>query len=660
MQTFDAALGEANALHKAGRLDEAASRYEALLRQTPNHAKILYFLGAAYASLGRLDQSVAALERALAQSPGDVGALEMLGSTWLRAARPEKALPYFQDAAARSKHPEADLRLATTLALCRRHAEALQVFERLRAAGMREAQIETGSAVCLAELGRPADAERLLRACITSWPDNKKAHVALGNMLAQQGRFVEAEDTARACLGNHPEDAEVHRLRANILHRMGRFEDAEAAYREALQRNPKDAATLCQLGEALIELHRLDAAEVELKHALSISPTDASALTALGRVEELRGALPAALGLHDTALRYDPRNDNALVNRAAAKRFAGDFEGALSDYAAALEIRPYHPPAMASRALTLLTLGRYAEAWPHYRARIKAQAGAVDLAADKPWDGGPITGKKILVWAEYGLGDEILFASLIPELLREAAHCSLVCAPRLVPLFSRSFPGLKVLPAGTVLTDTYDVRMPLTDLAQVLRPTLSVFPRHNGYLKVDEARASALRARYRQKENAPVIGISWRSAAGPTGRFKSADLALWTNILRTPDVSFVSLQYGDTRADIDSAIAASGASILIDPEIDPSADLDAFAAQVAAMDLIISVSNTTVHLAGALGRPTWVLTPTGPGMHWYWLHSGNETPWYPSLRLFRQTTPMDWSAPLDAIAMQLRDEVAAA
>lgn len=658
MQTFEAALGEANALHKAGRLNEAASRYEALLQQTPNHAKILYFLGAAYASLGRLDQSVAVLERSLAQAPGDLNAMEMLGSTWLRAARPEKALPYFQEAARRSQRPDADLRLATTLALCRRHSEALQVFERLRAAGARDPQTETGTAVCFAELGRPDDAERILKACVTRWPDNKKAQVALGNLLAQQGRFTEAEDTARACLATHPADPEVNRLKANILHRMGRFEDAETAYREALQHNPNDAATLCQLGEALIERHRLDAAEVELRRALTISPTDPGTLTALGRVLELRGALPAALELHNQALSYDPRNDNALINRAATKRFAGDFEGALSDYDAALQMRPGHPPAMASRALTLLTLGRLSEAWPHYRARIKAQAGAVDLAADKPWDGTPITGKKVLVWAEYGLGDEILFASLIPEILREAAHCTLVCAPRLVSLFSRSFPGLTVLPAGTLPTGTYDVRLPLTDLAQVLRPTLATFPRHSGYLKVDEARAAALRASYR-KENAPVVGISWRSAAGPTGRFKSTDLAQWSGILKMPGVSFVSLQYGDCRNEVADTIARSGAAITMDPDIDPSADLDAFAAQVAAMDLVISVSNTTVHLAGALGRPTWVLTPTGPGMHWYWLRSGNENPWYPSLRLFRQTTPMDWSAPLDAIAMKLCDGFAA-
>ena len=653
MQTFDTALEEANALHKASRLQEAAGRYEALLQQSPDHAKILYFLGAAYASLGRLDDSIAALERSLAISPGDLNAIEMLGSTWMRAARPERAVLYFESAAALSKRPDADLRLASALVFCRRHADALPVFERLRARELHDAQIEVGIAVCFAELGRAPDAERTLKACIARWPDNKKPHVVLGNLLAQQGRFAEATSVARACLLMHAGDAEVHRLLANILHRQGQFSDAEAAYREALRLNPKDVNSLCQLGEALIELHRLDAAEAELQRALAINPADAGALTALGRVEELRGALPAALELHNKALSYDPRNDNAVVNRAAAKRFSGDFAGALSDYETALQIRPNHPPALASRALTLLTLGRLSEAWPHYRARIKAQPGAVDLSADKPWDGTPITGKRILVWTEYGLGDEILFASFIPEILSEAAHCTLVCAPRLVTLFARSFPALTVVPAGTVPDGDYDVRMALTDLAQLLRPTLESFPRHGGYLKVDQARAEELRARYRRTKG-PVIGFSWRSAAGPTGRFKSTDLAQWTGVLKTPDVSFVSLQYGDSREEVAGAVAATGASVTIDPEIDPSRDIDGFAAQVAAMDLIVSVSNTTAHLAGALGRPTWVLTPTGPGMHWYWMQDRTDNPWYPTLRLFRQETPMNWAAPLDAVAAELR------
>jgi len=653
MQTFEAALTEANALHKAGRLPEAVARYETLLRQDPNHAKILYYTGAAYAGLGRLGDALASLERSLAHAPKNLDTIEMLGSTWMQAGQPENALAYFREAAALSARPEAQIRLATVLMMRRHHAEALPLLEDLRARGINDAQIELGRALCLAETGKTAEAENALRACIAAWPDAGKAHIALGNLLAQQGRFAEAEDVARARLAVHT-DAEALRLLANILHRQGRLSEAEGMYRQTLQTHPNDVRTLCQLGEALIDLHRLDDAETELKHALTIQPADAGSLTAMGRIHELRGALTDALALHDRALALEPRDDNALVNRGATKRFLGDFDGALVDYDSALAIRPGHPPALASRALALLTLGRLAEAWPTYRARIKAQGGALDFAGTKPWDGTTIAGKKVLAWTEYGLGDEILFASLLPEVAAAAAHCTLVCSPRLVGILARSFPNVTVVPWDAELGDSFDVRVPLTDLAQLFRPSLASFPAHEGYLRADPARAAALRARYAGATDRPVVGISWRSAAGPTGRFKSTDLAQWAEILRTPGVSFVSLQYGDCRDDIARAKAVSGAEIIVDPAIDTMRDIEAFAAQVAAMDLVISVSNTTVHMAGALGRPTWVLTPTGPGMHWYWLRNRADSVWYPSLRLFRQSTAMDWSGALAAVATELR------
>ena len=657
MQTFEAALTEANALHKAGRLAEAVTRYETLLQRAPDHAKILYYVGAAYASLGRLNDALAALQRSHAQAPQGLDAIEMLGSTWMQAGETEKALLYFREAAALSPRPEAQTRLATVLLMRQHHAEALPLFEGLRARGIKDPQIDLGRAMCLAEAGKTEEAEQALRACVGAWPDHGKAHLALGNLLAQQSRFVEAEELARARLTTHT-DAEALRLLANVLHRQGRLTEAEGFYRQALHTHANDARTLCQLAEALIDLHRLEDAEAELQRALAIQPNDAGALTALGRICELRGALDDALALHDRALALNPRDDNALINRGAAKRFRGDFDGALGDYDAALAIRPGHAPALASRALALLTLGRMEEAWPTYRARIKAQGGALDFAKDKPWDGTPIAGKRILVWTEYGLGDEILFASLLPEIARVAAHCTLVCSPRLVSLFARSLPGLTVLPWDTTLDGAYDVRMPLTDLAQMLRPSLASFPAHDGYLHVDPGKADALKARYGAGK--PVIGISWRSAAGPTGRFKSIDLGQWTEILKTPGVSFVSLQYGDTRDEIARAEAASGVPIIVDHTIDATKDIDAFAAQVAAMDLIVSVSNTTVHMAGALARPTWVLTPTGPGMHWYWMRDRSDNPWYPSLRLFRQNTAMDWSGVLADVGTELRTRFASA
>jgi len=291
------------------------------------------------------------------------------------------------------------------------------------------------------------------------------------------------------------------------------------------------------------------------------------------------------------------------------------------------------------------------EAWPFYRSRIRAQGNAVDLTGGKPWDGGSLSQKRVLVWSEYGLGDEILFANLLSDVLNEAAACTLVCSPRLVSLFSRSFPRARVVAFGSPIEGTHDVHVALTDLAQRFRPDLASFPQHDGYLHAHPESAAALRSRYAARR---LVGIAWRSSSGATGPFKSAPLENWAAALSIPDVTFVSLQYGDVGSELGAFRARTGIDIAHDATVDSGGDLDPFAAQVQAMDLVISVSNTTVHVAGAMGKPVWILVPEGPGAHWYWFRERADNPWYPSARLFRQKHPGDWTAPLGEVAAALR------
>ncbi len=509
--------------------------------------------------------------------------------------------------------------------------------------------------MCLAALGDAPGAEQILRKCLEEHPDYASAHVTLASLMGQTERFVEAERLTRTFLSANPTHLETRRLLANAVHKQGRLGDAVAIYREILRDDPADARSALQLAEALIDLARLEEAEEILNGLRNTGRARAGVVTALGRIQELRGDLEGAIALHTEAIALDPACENAYVNRGSAKRFNGAFDDALADYNAALALRPDFPPAVANRGLTLLILGRLQEAWPHYRSRIKALQGAPDLTGGKPWDGSSLRGKKVLVWLEYGLGDEILFASLLPELIDAVAHCTIVCSPRLRTLFMRSFPEARIIGFGDEVEDDVDVRLPLTDAAQWLRPTLASFPEHGGYIKPDPRLVADLRARYLDGGAARLVGLSWRSESGPAGRFKSIDLAQWSELLGLPGATFVSLQYGDCANEIAEASQKTDRKIIHDRSIDSTGDLDPFVAQVAAMDLVISVSNTTVHVAGALGRPVWALVPMGPGAHWYWFLNRVDNPWYPSLRLFRQDRRFDWKGPLT----RARDELAA-
>ncbi|MCA0199446.1 MAG: tetratricopeptide repeat protein [Proteobacteria bacterium] len=653
-QAFDAAYRDATAAHQAGRFAQAVAGYEALLPMAPEHAQLRYLLGAAYVELSRFTDAVTALEQALRLRPRHLPTVEMMGSAWLRAQAPEKSVAYFREAdMLAGSTAETTDRLANALRLAGQYPEASAAYRSLLARDPSQHKAYVGLALCLAASGDAAGAEHILRVCLQRHAGYGSAVLTLASVLGQMERFTEAEQVLRDYLAGDPSNLGARRLLANALHKQGRLVDAEDIYRDILRTNPDETQTSLQLTEALLERSQLDEAELILRELKRAAPGHADVITTLGRALELRGDLDGAIALHSEAIARDPRNANAYLNRGSAKRFSGDFEAALADYDAALALKPHFPPAIANRGLTLLILGRLREAWPSYRARIRAVHGAPDLTSGKPWDGSPLAGKRVLVWLEYGLGDEILFANLLPELIDTTAHCTIVCSPRLCRLFERSFPRARIVAMGSAIDGDFDVRLPLTDAAQLLRPTVASLPRHRGYIVPDSTLVQEMRARYQNGTNARLVGLSWRSAAGPTGRFKSLQLAQFAKFLDVPDLNFVSLQYGDCTDEIAQVSAMTRRSIIHDTRVDSSGDLDAFAAQTAAMDLVISVSNTTVHVAGALGRPVWALVPTGPGAHWYWFMNRTDSPWYPSARLFRQDRRGDWEKPLDDITAEL-------
>ncbi|MBI3710900.1 MAG: hypothetical protein HY246_24910, partial [Proteobacteria bacterium] len=276
-----------------------------------------------------------------------------------------------------------------------------------------------------------------------------------------------------------------------------------------------------------------------------------------------------------------------------------------------------------------------------------------------PWDGRPLSQTKLLLWGEQGVGDEIIYAGLVGEAGERAGACMLECEPRLVPLFARSFRQIEVVarsdPAhpSTVASDI-GAQLALGSLPGLLRPSFDSFRPHRGYLAADPARAAALRARYRALGPGPVVGVGWRSSRRDLTRWKSSDLSDWGPILTLPGVVFVNLQYGDCRAELQQVQETIGVTIHDDREIDSLKDLDAFAAQVAATDLTVSISNTAVHFAGALNVPVWTLLPTGLGLLHYWFLEREDSPWYPSMRLFRQRKLGDWGDVIARVAAELR------
>jgi tetratricopeptide (TPR) repeat protein len=509
-----------------------------------------------------------------------------------------------------------------------------------------------------AERGDARRARALLERARVLDPGSPGVHSDLGNIHLLLGEQADAERSYAAALALAPSHAPA--LTNLGLLRAGQGDRAAAldCFRRAVRADPWAVQAIRGLADWLPDdaVPREDIAL--LREITTRIPEHAAAFAALGRLL-VRGAFDAepALAAAERALALGHRDAETLTAYGIALREVGRLEDALAAYEAARALDPRHVGARFHRAIALLTLGRFAEGWPDYELRL--------LSEDRPrrnfpfprWQGESLAGKTLLVCGEQGIGDEILFASCLPELVSATRHCVIECAPKLAAIFRRSFPAATVhgaeqtSPVDWALPLGIDVQSPSGSLPRYLRASATTFPAHHGYLLADPAKVARWRERLAALGPGRAIGVSWRGGTPRTRtERRSFSLPEFAPLLRAPGTHFVSLQYGpDTAAEIERFTAETGIRLHHWPEaID---DYDETAALVSALDAIVSVCTAIVHLGGALGRPVCVATPRVP--EWRYGATGDRMPWYPSVRLFRQSASGDWTPVVEAIRREL-------
>jgi hypothetical protein len=317
---------------------------------------------------------------------------------------------------------------------------------------------------------------------------------------------------------------------------------------------------------------------------------------------------------------------------------------AVASYRQALESKPDDPVLLLNMSYACLTLGRLAQGWANYDQRFVAETTGIRRPYPRPlWNGERVAGT-LLVWGEQGLGEQILHASMIADLHGRADEIVLELDARLVSLFARSFPGTRPVPMAdtTPYQGQVDMHVPIASLGRHLRPDWPAFPTPpSAYLLANPVRSQALHERL-HGDRRKVIGLSWSSRNAKFEKVKSARLADFQPLLQQSGCRFIDLQYGDTQAERHAVEQELGVRVEHLDDIDNTNDLDSLAALMGACDLIVTVSNTTAHLAGALGRPVNVLIPHGPARWWYWFKDRDDSPWYPNLRIHRQLPEQTW------------------
>lgn len=501
-------------------------------------------------------------------------------------------------------------------------------------------------------------------------PRHAEASCNLGMVLAGQGKLAEAVGFYQRALQLNPDLVAAHMNIANAHLMLGRLDDAVAGYEAAIRLKPDYPEALCNLGLALLQQEKPAEAERRFQSALRLRPDDAGArgnlavallrqgkhaeavtcfqeaLRLMPDAAELHGNLAMALveqgkpaeaeAAYRAALRLDPNLAGCHCDLGVLLAEQGRLPEAEACYRRALDLRPDDAEVHTNLAYNLLLRGDFESGWREYRWRLICRGNSLPSFPQPHWDGSALRGQRILFVAEQGLGDTIQFIRYAPLVRETGARVLVLCQGPLLRLLSTQAGIHELIPEGST-PPAFDVQAPLLSLPEIFGTTLSTIPAAVPYLTV----LPEWRERWSERmssDPAFKVGIAWRGnpAHKRDGR-RSVALSTFAPLAGVPGVRLISLQVGPGREQL--ADHAEEWNVF-----DPGDQLEDFAdtaGLLSHLDLVVTVDTAVGHLAGALGVPVWVALPRAPD--WRWLLERDDSPWYPSMRLFRQTAPGDWT-----------------
>jgi tetratricopeptide (TPR) repeat protein len=498
--------------------------------------------------------------------------------------------------------------------------------------------------------GRLAGAERICWQILAIDPGHADSMHLLGVINYQSGRYGVACEMIGKALAINNKIASYHSNLGTVLMAQGKLDHAATCYERALALKSHFATAHLNLGGVLHAQGKFDEAAARCRRALALDPNLAQAHSNLGAVLHAQGKLDEALVCCERAIALCPELAEAHHNLGRLFRTLGRPDEALACISRAIALKPDYAQAHFSESLLLLLRGDFGAGWRNYERRWQsADHNTPPRSYSQPlWRGEAMGSERVLIWGEQGVGDEVMFAGLIPDVLRTDNRCILDCEARLRPLFARSFPQVDVVSGHCVSSASQDQAGELEFAAQLPSGSLpSLFRRSNAefasttspYLFADSVQRERFRANY--ADGRRVVGLAWQTKSLQSGHIRSIDLSLLAPLFALNGIRWISLQYGSHDA-LESQAALAEAPIFIDHSVNQLLDIDNFAAQVAAMDMVITIDNSTAHLAGALGIPVWLLLPFASD--WRWQERREDSPWYPTMRLFRQPAFGDWQS----------------
>ena len=615
--------------YQSGSLKQAEMICRQILKKNPNNSDTLHLLGLILIQAGKYELAINHISKAIHVTPNMYSYYFDLGNAFACTGQIDEAINNFKK----------------TIEL---KPDYFGAYNSL------------GNA--LKEKGIFDEAINYYRKALTIKPDYAEAYHNLGAALKEKGKLDEAINNYRKALKLKLDNPLAYYNLGTALAEKGKLDEAIEEFRKALKLKPDFAEAHYNLGVALKEKGMFDEVIEELRKALTIKPDYADAYNNLGTAFKEKGMLDKAINNYRKALTLSHDNPLVYYNLGSAFSDKGLIGEALNHYRMALSLKPDYSDAHWNMSLLLLKRSNFEQGWRKFEWRL-LEKDYIPLYSPQPhWNGLPLKDRTLLIQAEQGVGDEIMFASCLPDVISQGGHCVLECDMRLMPLFSRSFPEVKLIPR---INADYpdqnhlpqaDVKIAIGSLPLHFRPDLSSFPQQKSYLVPDKQEVERWSIRFKELGEGLKVGISWRGGKEARVRhMRSTALQRWTDLFSIAGIHFINLQYGDSVRELQEIKEETGVTIHDWEDADPLKNLDDFAAQIAALDLVISVDNSTVHMAGALGVPVWTLLPFA--CDWRWMQEVDDTPWYKSVKLYRQSTLGDWESVLGRVEYDLREYV---
>lgn len=648
------ALANAAALVSAGRYDDALATLRAGSVLTTANGQAI--AGNIHIKQGRLDEALKAFDAAVRLAPGAPEPHANRGVALLELGRLDAALAAFDKALGmRPEYAGAHFNRGNVLKAMGRHADAVAAFARAVRAqpAFAQAHVHRGQTLLVLERWQEAleDFSRALRL----QPAYAAAHVGSAMAYRGMGGFDEAFAAVDAALALEGDAGDAARLRADLLYEGGRYAEAVAAADALLARNPDDTGALAERARSLLKLARPVAALEAAERIVLRAPGRHEAYVIKAAILSEMGRYEDSLATIEEARRLGAPEGEYRGIRALALATLGDSADALAEFELALAANPGALPTYTNRAFLRLVIGDWPGAWDDHEWRLKQPAHPHRFYATQAaqWQGEALAGKRLLLYGEQGLGDTLQFVRYVPRLQAMGAAITLIVPEVLMPLFTANFPTVDVAAAIGMRTG-FDYQASLMSLPAIVRETLATLPRDVPYLVADGARIAKWQARL--GGDGFRVGIVWQGGKKYVrDATRSMPLRQFAPLAAVPGVRLISVQAQVGLEQLDDLPAGMKVERLGE-EIENNPDgFREIAALMASLDLLVMSDTGPTHLAGALGRPVWVALPRYPD--WRWMRGREDSPWYPTMRLFRQEAAGDWDGVFQRIAEALRSAV---